>query len=243
MFQYQHKQRHTSIYSVLNSQIYLLCCIIFINITPVLCYLYQINLHIAKLTTIRKFLSFIQPFYTTQRDICLFYNETFYFYQQVSCLFQQNKKQSRKASRLVTLLYIFKKIIDQTKNDQLTQLCHIMSNKYGIQFEFTSICAGPQPLRDPMSLHAIDPSYIKTCLNNKRLSKTSAHATRPILQQSAQDGLHSMLIYFRTQQYRYYIQIKKTLAPRTLYIEAKTLIFMRQKHSLFCCIRRCRFYV
>lgn len=132
MFQYQHKQRHTSIYSVLNSQIYLLCCIIFINITPVLCYLYQINLHIAKLTTIRKFLSFIQPFYTTQRDICLFYNETFYFYQQVSCLFQQNKKQSRKASRLVTLLYIFKKIIDQTKNDQLTQLCHIMSNKYGI---------------------------------------------------------------------------------------------------------------
>lgn len=94
-----------------------------------------------------------------------------------------------------------------------------------------------------MSLHAIDPSYIKTCLNDKRLSKTSAHATRPILQQSAQDGLHSMLIYFRTQQYRYYIQIKKTLAPRTLYIEAKTLIFMRQKHSLFCCIRRCRFYV
>lgn len=63
-----------------------------------------------------------------------------------------------------------------------------------------------------MSLHAIDPSYIKTCLNNKRLSKTSAHATRPILQQSAQDGLHSMLIYFRTQQYRYYIQIKKNIS-------------------------------
>lgn len=62
-----------------------------------------------------------------------------------------------------------------------------------------------------MSLHAIDPSYIKTRLNNKRLSKTSAHATRPILQPK------------RTRRIAFYVDLFSYTTISLLYTNQKNI--------------------